>query len=75
MSELLTAQELAALLKISMRQLWRLRDSGTIPLPMAIGDGGRTLRWSADTITRWVNDGMPNVRRTRWMARDERDKK
>lgn len=75
MEVLLTAQELAALLKISMRQVWRLRDSGTIPLSMAIGDGGRKLRWSGDTITRWVNDGMPNVRRTGWMARDERDKK
>lgn len=75
MEVLLTAQELAALLKISMRQLWRLRDSGTLPSPTSIGEGGRILRRSAARISKWVEDGMPNVHHTSWTPRSEGGKK
>lgn len=68
MNEIMTPSELAAALKISKRQLWRLRDSGALPGPDTIGGAARCLRWRADVIDRWIADGMPDVRRTRWTA-------
>jgi len=62
----LTPGELAAYLKISKRQLWRLRDCGALPMPDTIGGAERCLRWQADIVRQWVAAGMPDVRRTGW---------
>ena len=64
----LTPGELAAYLKISKRQLWRLRDCGALPGPDTIGGAARCLRWRADVIRQWVAAGMPDVRRTGWKS-------
>jgi len=64
----LTPGELAAYLKISKRQLWRLRDCGALPMPDTIGGSERCLRWRADIIRQWTRAGMPDVRRTGWKS-------
>ena len=56
-SELMTAQELAEVLKISSRQIWRLRSSGKLPPPMNIG---RSVRWDTATIREWISQGCPD---------------
>ncbi len=63
-----TPDELAARLKISKRQIWRLRDIGALPMPDTIGGAERCLRWRADVIRQWVAAGMPDCRRTGWTA-------
>lgn len=62
---LLNVKELAEMLNISVRQVWRLRDAGAMPSPLALGDG-RCLRWDASVIQEWVSAGAPHVRRTNW---------
>lgn len=64
----LTPGELAAYLKISKRQLWRLRDSGALPSPVTVGGAARCLRWRTDVIREWVAAGMPDCKRTGWKS-------
>ncbi len=68
MNEIMTPKELADYLKISKRQLWRLRDCGALPSPVTVGGAARCLRWRADVIRQWVAAGMPDVRRTGWKS-------
>ena len=63
---LLTADELAGLLKISKRQLWRLRDCGALPAPDTIGGAPRCLRWRKQIVLAYIQAGMPDCRRTGW---------
>lgn len=51
---LITAQELANLLQISTRSLWRLRSSGQLPLPVRLGGN---VRWRLEEIRKWIADG------------------
>jgi excisionase family DNA binding protein len=53
---LATAQEVAKLLKVSMRTLWRLRSAGKLPSPVRIG---ATVRWRLDDIKTWIAAGCP----------------
>lgn len=64
-NELLTANELAAMIKVTTRAIWSYRDAGAIPQPVRIG--GAT-RWHAWEIAAWMADGCPHVRRTNWRA-------
>lgn len=52
--ELLTIRELAKVLKLSPRSIWRLVKNQKLPVPVRIGG---SIRWRADEITRWINDG------------------
>jgi predicted DNA-binding transcriptional regulator AlpA len=63
---LLTSKTLAQRLGISIRQLWRLRDSGTLPRPTSLGDGGRSLRWPESVVDEWIQCGAPDCRSTGW---------
>lgn len=63
--KLLTARELANLMKVSLRQVWRWRDAGTLPVPLNIG-GARCLRWDGFVIAKWIADGTPDVKTTGW---------
>jgi len=56
-SLLLTADEVAQLLGISTRTLWRLSRGGRCPLPLRIG--GNT-RWRRSEVERWVTEGCPH---------------
>lgn len=52
--ELLTAQEVAALLGIGVRSLARHVQRGLLPRPLRIGT--RTLRYSRQAVMAWVAD-------------------
>ena len=45
---LLTVNEVAHMLTISKREVWRRADSGELPLPIRLGP--RTRRWPRDEI-------------------------
>src|SRR5262245_49830711 len=54
---LLTAQELAHLLNISLRQLWRLRAASELPTPVRVGQ--RSVRWRYADVVRFVDRLRP----------------
>jgi len=54
---LMTAEEIAELLRLSVRSVWRLRSAGGIPKPLRIG--GTTVRWRRSEILDWVSAGCP----------------
>ncbi len=53
---LVTAGEVATMLRISTRSLWRLRSAGILPEPLRIGGA---VRWRADEIRQWITEGCP----------------
>ena len=52
--ELLTIRELAKVLKLSPRSIWRLVKSHQLPAPVRIGG---SIRWRADDISIWISKG------------------
>lgn len=54
--ELLTAVQLAELLNISERTLYRLKSRGSLPAPIQLGG---SVRWRRTEILEWVVDGCP----------------
>jgi predicted DNA-binding transcriptional regulator AlpA len=54
------ADDIAAKLQISRRQVWRMNDSGRMPCPFRIN---RLVRWSASAIDQWIADGCPPLRK------------
>lgn len=65
-TKLIDVNEVARLLHIGARTLWRFRDMGKIPAPIKIG---RAVRWRAADISAWIADGCPDVIRTNWQPR------
>lgn len=53
---LITALELARLMRVSTRTLWRLRSAGELPEPVRFGGA---VRWRFDEIRKWIADGCP----------------
>jgi predicted DNA-binding transcriptional regulator AlpA len=53
------ARDLAALLQLSVRQIWRLSDSGMIPGRFNIGS---CVRWNREVIDKWIAAGCPRAR-------------
>jgi excisionase family DNA binding protein len=51
-----TATELAQLLRISTRTLWRLLSAHKIPEPIRFGGA---VRWRVDLIQDWIDRGCP----------------
>lgn len=60
---LLSADELAAMLSISKRSLWRLRSAGQLPRPVQLGG---STRWRRIEVEEWVAAGCPSL--TDWEA-------
>jgi predicted DNA-binding transcriptional regulator AlpA len=58
---LLTARDLAKLLRISTATVWRLRAAGKLPRPLD-ALGSQLIRWDADTIRSWVKAKMPDLK-------------
>ena len=54
---LITAAELAGLLNLSKRTLWRLRSAGALPKPVKLGN---SVRWVRDEIKIWIEAGCPS---------------
>jgi excisionase family DNA binding protein len=51
---LLTAEQVAELLAISKRQVWRLESSGRIPKAVRLGE--RQVRWRSTDLIQFVNE-------------------
>jgi predicted DNA-binding transcriptional regulator AlpA len=51
-----TAAELAQLMRISTRTLWRLLSAHKIPEPIRLGGA---VRWRIDVIQDWIDQGCP----------------
>lgn len=51
---LVTAKEVAAMLDISLRTIWRRLSDGTMPPPVRLG---RLVRWRLADIRKWIADG------------------
>jgi predicted DNA-binding transcriptional regulator AlpA len=58
---LLSAADLAQLLRVSVPTIWRLRAAGKLPRPLDTL-GKQLGRWNTDEIRRWVTAGMPNLK-------------
>jgi len=56
-NKLLSAKELAAILAVSVRTIWRLRSSGVLPKPVTIGG---SIRWEQKRIENWIACGCPD---------------
>ena len=63
---LITADQVAAMLQVSVRSVWRLRSSGKLPKPVEVGG---SVRWNNEQMRKWVSEGCPveqprnNIRR------------
>lgn len=53
---LIPADQLAKLLQISTRTLWRLLSAGRLPEPVRIGG---SVRWRLDQVKQWIESGCP----------------
>jgi len=53
---LITPAQVAKLLQISLRTLWRMRSGGQLPLPVRIGS---SVRWRYDDLKKWIAAGCP----------------
>lgn len=54
---LITAEEFAELMQVSVRSIWRLRSAGEIPEPVRIGG---TIRWRREEVRQWIEAGCPS---------------
>lgn len=52
---LLSAEEVAALLGVSLRTIWRMRERGQLPHPLRLGR--QTLRWRREDVEQWIASG------------------
>jgi excisionase family DNA binding protein len=55
---LVTSEEVARLMQISERTLWRLLSAGKVPEPVRIG---RSTRWRLNDVRRWIEEGCPGA--------------
>jgi predicted DNA-binding transcriptional regulator AlpA len=53
-------RDLAAILKLSTRTVWRLSDAGSIPGKLRIGS--KSVRWSKRVVDQWFERGCPRPR-------------
>ncbi len=51
---LIPAAEVARMLQVSARTLWRLRSAGQLPAPVRLGG---TVRWRLDEVRKWIAEG------------------
>lgn len=56
------ARQVAALLNISPRHVYRLADAGLMPRPLKLGS---CIRWDLDRLAEWVDAGCPSCREGR----------
>jgi predicted DNA-binding transcriptional regulator AlpA len=68
---LLKAIDLADLLQISEREIWRMRDSGRLPATIDLGP--KNIRWSREEILGWIEAGCP--RRQDWEAKKSKGRR
>ena len=54
--KLITIDELASMLGMSKRTVWRLLSAGQIPEPIRLGG---CTRWRLDLVRQWIDSGCP----------------
>ena len=54
---LIAAGEVARLLNVSKRTLWRLLSAGKVPAPVRLGSA---VRWRRDELEQWILQGCPS---------------
>ncbi|MDW8244872.1 MAG: helix-turn-helix domain-containing protein [Thermogemmata sp.] len=54
---LLSARDLASMLRLSLRTIRLMNASGRLPTPLRIGG---SVRWRADEIRAWLDAGAPD---------------
>lgn len=55
---LIAAAQVAKMLQISTRTLWRLNSAGRLPAPVRLGG---TVRWRLEEIKIWIARGCPKA--------------
>ena len=55
--ELLRASDVAKLLSVSTRTIWRMRDAGELPQPVRLGSGN-IIRWRRCDIEDFIRNGL-----------------
>jgi prophage regulatory protein len=53
-NQLMTVEDLAKLLRVSVRTVWRLRRNASVPRPVKIGGG---VRWRISDVRAWIEQG------------------
>ncbi len=51
---LMSARQVAELLNISTRTLWRLKSAGRLPSAIRIG---KSIRWRREDLNTWIEEG------------------
>ena len=54
--ELINASELAKLLSLSVRTVWRLKSAGKLPKSLQLG---RSVKWQKNEIVAWLESKCP----------------
>ena len=60
------AREMAEMLRMSVRQIWRLNSAGKLPRPIRLGG---SVRWDRKEVEQWFQVGCPD--RRAWEAMKE----
>lgn len=55
---LVNANQLAEMLAISVRHVWRMKSSGKLPAPIKMGS---CVRWKLQHINDWISMGCPSL--------------
>jgi excisionase family DNA binding protein len=55
-NKLLTVRDVAAMLSVSTRQVWKLTASGKLPEPVRLG---RSVRWRESDLAEFIRQGCP----------------
>lgn len=63
---LLTLSDVCEVLRISLRQGWRMLSAGQLPEADVSLGGVRGRRWRSDHLGRWIDAGCPPV--SAWQA-------
>lgn len=58
--KLINASDLAEMLGISERTIWRLIASGKLIQPIRIG---KSVRWRLEQVNQWIESGCPTTER------------
>ena len=64
--ELLTVDDVAAMLAVSPRHVYRQCDAGRLPHPVRIG---AAVRWKRADVLAWLDAGCPRMRTAKGGAR------
>jgi predicted DNA-binding transcriptional regulator AlpA len=55
---LLRAADVARLLSVSVRTVWRMRDAGQLPRPVRVAS--KMVRWRRSDIESFIQNGLPD---------------